>query len=78
MRLALFVCLVVGCLTFAKAQSFRYSKAQEFLDNYPIMIQYGDWIDIIENETLKVLPRRVTQSVGNKGGSSAGSNVHSL
>ncbi len=78
MRLALFVCLVVSCLVFAKAQSFRYSKAQEFLDNYPIKIAYDDWVDIIENETHKTLPKRQNQSVGNKGSTSAGSHVHSL
>ncbi len=64
MRLALFVCLLVTCLVFTKAHDLRYSKVQEFLDKYPILVKYGDWVDIIENETYKVTPKRENQNVG--------------
>ena len=52
MRLAIFVCLLLTCLVLTKAQSFRSSKVQEFLEEYPILIKYSDWIDIIENEAF--------------------------
>ncbi len=61
MRLAIFVCLFLACLAFAKAQSFRPSRVQEFLDNYPILIKETDMIDIAENENFSFFPKKETQ-----------------
>jgi len=63
MRFALFACFLLACLVLTKAQEYRYSKVQEFLEKYPILIKYGDWVDIVENETFK-MPRHENQHVG--------------
>ncbi len=62
MRLIIFVGIFLTCLVLTEAQSFRPSKAQEFLEKYPVLIKYSDLVDIAENENFSVLPSRETQN----------------
>ncbi len=61
MRLALFVGLLLTCLAFTKAHDLRYTKAQEFLAKYPILIKQSAMIDIVENENFSLFPPKQTQ-----------------
>ncbi len=63
MRFTLFVCLLLTCLAFTKAHELRYSKVQDFLKKYPILIKESDMIDIAENESFS-MPQREMQRIG--------------
>mgnify|MGYP003581566128 CR=1 FL=1 len=62
MRLTIFVVIFLACLSVTKAHDLRYSKVQEFLKKYPILIKESDMVDIVENENFSLLPPRETQN----------------
>jgi len=61
MRLTLFVGLLLTCLVLAKTHDLRYSKVQEFLKKYPILIKESDMVDIVENGNFSLFPHREPQ-----------------